>query len=60
MIARNGTSGKWDDFKDETARVQGQHVHVKVKGKAGRNRKPWMKKDSEALVEGGIRQVIKS
>lgn len=33
-------AGKWEVFKSETARVQMQHVPERVKGKAGKFRKP--------------------
>ena len=32
-------------------RVQGKHIPLKVKGKAGRCREPWMTRDIEALVK---------
>ena len=32
-------------------RGQGKHVPLRVKGKAGRNREPWMTRDIEALVK---------
>eukprot|EP00061_Rhincodon_typus_P010999 g35688.t1 len=43
-------SGKWKAFKSELMRVQGQHVPVRPKGKAGRDRERWITRVIEALV----------
>ena len=43
--------GKWETFKSVVTRVQGKHIPLRVKGKAGRSRDPWMNRDIEALVK---------
>ena len=48
---KKGTSGKWEAFKGVLTRVQGKHIPLRVKGKAGRSRETWMTRDIEALVK---------
>ena len=50
-MASKWTSSKWEAFKSVLTRVQGKHIPLRVKGKAGRCRKPWMTQDIEALVK---------
>lgn len=38
-----GERSIWEAFKNEIVRVQGLHVPISGKVKAGRNREPWMK-----------------
>eukprot|EP00061_Rhincodon_typus_P013266 g39532.t1 len=50
LFEGKGTTGKWEAFKSVISRVQGQYVPVRVKGKAGRFRDPWLTRDIEVLV----------
>ena len=50
-MGSKGMSGKWQAFKSVLTRVQGKHIPLRVKGKAGRSREPWMIWDIEALVK---------
>jgi len=42
--------GKWEAFKNVISSIQGQYIPVRVKGKNGKFRDPWLTRDIEALV----------
>lgn len=50
LFASQWMPGKWEVFKSELERYQMPYVSVRVKGKSGRIRKPWLAKDINALV----------
>ncbi|XP_051883123.1 uncharacterized protein LOC127576591 [Pristis pectinata] len=49
LLAGKETTGKCEAFQGEIVGAQGLHVPIRVKGKAGRSREPWMMRDVEAL-----------